>query len=63
LAYLLLTYAVKHLSAMETSLLILVEPALNPLWTLLIHNERPSEWAVLGGVLILTATSINLFRK
>lgn len=63
LAYFFLAYAVKHLSAMETSLLILAEPALNPLWTLLIHDERPAVWAILGGVLILTATLFNLFRK
>jgi drug/metabolite transporter, DME family len=63
LAYFFLVYAVKHLSAMETSLLILAEPALNPVWTLAIHNERPAGWAILGGSLILMATLFNLFRR
>lgn len=63
LAYLLLTYAVKQLSAMETSLLLLLEPALNPVWALVVHGERPTNPAILGGVLIFTATFANLFRK
>ncbi len=62
-AYVLLTYAVRHLSAIETSLLILAEPALNPVWTAVIHGERPATWAIVGGVLILMATLANLFRK
>jgi len=60
LAYVLLTFAVKHLSALETSLLILAEPALNPVWTVLVHGERPARWAILGGALILAATLANL---
>jgi drug/metabolite transporter (DMT)-like permease len=62
-AYVLLTYAVRHLSALETSLLILAEPALNPVWTFLLHGERPAGWAIAGGALILAATLANLFRK
>jgi drug/metabolite transporter (DMT)-like permease len=60
LAYVLLTFAVKHLSALETSLLILAEPALSPVWTALVHGERPARWAILGGALILAATLANL---
>lgn len=63
IAYVLLTYAVRHLSALETSLLILAEPALNPVWTFVLHGERPAPWAIVGGALILAATLTNLFRK
>lgn len=63
LAYVLLTYAVRHLSALETSLLILAEPALNPVWTAAIHGERPANLAILGGVLILAATLANVTRR
>jgi drug/metabolite transporter (DMT)-like permease len=60
LAYVLLTFALRRLPAMETSLLILAEPALNPVWTVLVHGERPANWAIMGGVLILGATLANL---
>ena len=42
LAYLLLTAAVRHVPAFEVSLLLLVEPALNPVWSWLVHGETPS---------------------
>ncbi len=56
-AYALLTAAVRHLQALELSLLVLVEPALNPLWTWLAHREDPGGWTVAGGALILGATA------
>ncbi len=62
-AYLLLTYAVRRLSALETSLLVLAEPALNPVWTFLVHGERPVQLALLGGLLILAATLSNLVQS
>ncbi|MBI4877779.1 MAG: EamA family transporter [Acidobacteria bacterium] len=63
LAYWLMSYAVKQLPALEVSLLVLAEPALNPVWTVILHGERPAPWAILGGALILAATLANLFRR
>jgi len=34
-----------------------VEPVLNPVWSWLVHGERPSHWALLGGALIIGATA------
>lgn len=62
-AYMLLTRAVRHLSAMETSLLVMLEPALNPVWTFLVHNERPAPLAIAGGALILGATITKSLLK
>jgi drug/metabolite transporter, DME family len=56
LAYAFLTRAVRRIPALEASLLLLVEPALNPVWALLVHGERPHALALLGGVLILAAS-------
>lgn len=56
LAYLLLTRGVRHATALEASLLLLAEPALNPIWAWLVHGERPGPPAVLGGVLILASS-------
>ncbi len=58
-AYLLLSSAVRHVGALEASVLLLVEPALNPLWAWLAHGERPSEWALAGGALIVVATVVK----
>lgn len=56
LAYVLLTRGVRHVPAFEVSLLILIEPALNPLWAGLMHNEWPRLPAAVGGALILGAS-------
>lgn len=55
LAYVALTSAMPHVPALEASTLLLVEPALNPVWALLVHDERPGPAAWLGGGIILLA--------
>jgi drug/metabolite transporter (DMT)-like permease len=57
LAYLLLTRGFRHVPAFEASLLILLEPTLNPLWAWLVQREVPSGWALAGGATILAATA------
>ena len=57
LAYFFLAGGVRGLPALDASLLLLVEPALNPLWAWLVHGERPSVLALSGGALILGATA------
>jgi drug/metabolite transporter (DMT)-like permease len=58
-AYLLLTAGIRHVSALEASTLLLLEPAINPVWSWLMHGERPSAWAIAGGVLIVGATVVK----
>ncbi|GJG87493.1 hypothetical protein tb265_26740 [Gemmatimonadetes bacterium T265] len=53
IAYLALAAAMPHVPALEASTLLLVEPALNPAWAYLVHGERPSALAWLGGAIIL----------
>jgi drug/metabolite transporter, DME family len=59
LAYLLLSAAIRHLRALEASVLLLVEPALNPVLAWFVHDERPSRWALAGGAIILSATTLR----
>ena len=54
-AYWLFTRALRLLPALEVSLLVLLEPLLNPLWTWLLHGERPSLLASAGGGVMLAA--------
>ncbi len=60
-AYLLLTAGIRHVPALEASVLLLLEPALNPVWAWLVHGETPGPWSILGGVLILGATLARTF--
>lgn len=59
IAYLLLGRALKHLGALEASLLLMVEPALNPLWSWMIHGEVPGTWILAGGGMIVGATVLK----
>ncbi|HEY1907027.1 MAG TPA: DMT family transporter [Myxococcaceae bacterium] len=56
LSYALFAKGVRHTPAVEASLLALVEPVLNPVWTYLLAGERPGPWAIRGGAIILAAT-------
>ena len=58
LAYVIFTRALARLPALEVSLLLLIEPVLNPLWAWLAHGEIPGLGARLGGLLILLATAV-----
>ena len=56
LAYVFLIRGLKHVPALEASLLLLLEPVLNPVWAWMVHGERPGPWSIAGGLLILMAT-------
>jgi DME family drug/metabolite transporter len=56
LSYLCFARGVAHTPALEASLLVLLEPVLNPVWTFLIAGERPGRWAIVGGSIVLLAT-------
>jgi drug/metabolite transporter (DMT)-like permease len=55
LAYVLFTKATKFVSALEVSLITVIEPILNPLWVVLTIGEKPSILALLGGVIVVGA--------
>lgn len=57
LAYLFLTRGLGRVRALETSLLLLIEPVLNPLWTWLAHGENPGVWSLAGGAVVLGAVA------
>lgn len=56
LAYVFMTRGVRRVTAVETSLLLLIEPVLNTGWAWLLHGEVPSVHARAGALLILCAT-------
>lgn len=56
LAYLLVTRGLRGVPAVEASLLMMIEPAINPIWVWLIHGEEPGLLPIAGGALILLAS-------
>lgn len=61
LAYVCLSRGMRGVSAFEASLLILLEPVLNPVFTWLVHGERMGGAAVVGGVIVLGATATRIW--
>jgi DME family drug/metabolite transporter len=58
-AYLFLIRGLVKVIAFEASLLLLLEPVLNPIWTWLVHGERPGVWSIAGAAVILVATAVK----
>ena len=55
LAYALLTRSMREVPGLEAATLLLIEPVFNPIWTWIVHGERPGTLALIGGALIITA--------
>ena len=57
LSFLLYTIAIKYLMALESSIIIFLEPILNPVWVFLVLGELPGVLATIGALLVIGATS------
>jgi len=55
LAYVLLTRSLRQVTGIEAATLLMLEPVFNPLWSWLIHGEKPSSRAIAGGAMIVLA--------
>lgn len=63
LAYYFIARAMTRLSALEASVLMLLEPAFNPIWSWLLHGEVPGRLAMVGGGLVLGATAARSMAR
>lgn len=63
LAYVLLTRGIRHVPALEATALLMLEPAMNPFWSWLVHGERPGPLPLAGGVVILAASGVNTWMR
>lgn len=67
LAYIFLTRSLREVQGLEAATLLLAEPVFNPIWTWVVHGERPGTLALWGGVLIIgaafTGTAWRLRRQ
>jgi drug/metabolite transporter (DMT)-like permease len=62
LAYRFLVRAAAELPALDISLLLLLEPVFNPIWTWLFDGENPGLWTFFGGAVIVAATAAKAIR-
>lgn len=63
LAYILLTRGIRHIPAVEATTVLMIEPAMNPVWSWMAHGERPGALSLSGGALILAASIVNTWRR
>ncbi len=59
LAFVFFTTAIKHVPAIEATLISTLEPVLNPVWVFLFVGEQPGRFALLGGVIVLAGVALN----
>jgi len=57
--YALYSIAIKRITALEAVLTSAIEPILNPLWVLLVLGEKPGQWALAGGLIVLVSVTVR----
>jgi drug/metabolite transporter (DMT)-like permease len=64
LAYVLMTRGVRGTTALDASLLLLLEPVLNAVWAWLAIGEQPGPWSLAGcAVVFFTTLGLTLHRR
>lgn len=64
IAYFLFTKGVvAGVRSLDASLIGLAEPLLNPVWVFLFVGERPSNWALLGGGIIIASVAFHTLKQ
>ena len=59
LASALYSLAIRHVPALESNLILMLEPVLNPVWVFLVIGESPDPLALLGGAVVLGAIAVR----
>jgi len=60
LGYMLFNYGLKRTLAIESILLAMMEPILNPVWVFLGYHEQPGLWTIVGGLVILGMLAVQV---
>ncbi len=58
-SYILFSFAIKNVSALEAVLIPFIEPVLNPIWVALVVNEIPGVYSLIGGGIVLAAVTFR----
>jgi len=57
LSFVLYSIAIKEVQALEATLILTLEPILNPLWVFLVIGETPGKLALVGGLFVIVAVT------
>jgi len=61
IAYTLFTYGMAHgVRSLDAGIICYIEPVLNPVWVFFVLGEKPSSWALLGGLIIIAAVITHM---
>ncbi len=64
LAYVLFTNGIaRGVRSLDASIIGFIEPLLNPVWVFLVIGERPSGWAIIGGIVIIVAVVFHTLNQ
>jgi drug/metabolite transporter (DMT)-like permease len=58
-SFLFFSVAIKHVPALEATLISTLEPVLNPVWVFLFIGEEPGLFALVGGLIVLGGVALN----
>ena len=56
-SYVLFSYGIKRVTAINANLIAMIEPVMNPVWVLLVIGEIPTINTIIGGAIIIAAVT------
>ncbi len=59
LSFIIFSTAIKFVAALDAVLIQTLDPLLNPIWVYLVIGEAPGRWAIVGGIIVLTAVTVR----
>jgi drug/metabolite transporter, DME family len=64
IAYVLFTKGIAAgVRSLDANIIGFIEPMLNPVWVFLVFGEKPSAWAILGGVIIIGGVIFHTIKQ
>lgn len=57
--YIFYINSLKYITALEAILITVVEPLLNPLWVYIFTGEKPSIFAIIGGIIVIVSVTFR----
>lgn len=60
-SYWLYARAIRHITALEAVIIPVFEPILNPVWVFIVAGEQPTAWALVGGLIVISAVTWRAF--
>ncbi|MDI9368184.1 MAG: DMT family transporter, partial [Thermotogota bacterium] len=63
LSYVFYSEAIKHSTALEAILILMIEPILSPVWVFLFMGEIPGRLPMIGGAVVIGAITIRFVLR